>query len=132
MEHALRDVVILGVALAAGLGPVGLLIGLLNRRDRREAALFRAACSAFSGEAIRSDVAIRVRCGLVGRRGVVVVDMRACSPAEVWGAMADLRRLLPPSARLRLEGTMGRSLRTCLTVDRLDAVPAEAGRFAAS
>lgn len=132
MEHALRDVVILGVALAAGLGPVGLLIGLLNRRDRREAALFHTACSAFSGEAIRSDVAIRVRCGLLGHRGVVVVDMRACSPAAVWGAMADLRRLLPPSARLRLEGTMGRSLRTRLTVDRLDAVPAEAGRFAAS
>ncbi len=132
MEHALRDVVILGVTLASGVGPIGLLIGLLNRRDRLEAALFHAACSAFSGEAIRSDVAIRVRCGLFTPRSVVIVDMRACSPAECWEAMTQLRRLLPPSARLRLEGTMGRSLRTRLTVDRLDGTPAEVGRFAAS
>jgi len=130
MEHALRDVVVLGVVLAVGVGPVGVLIRLLNRRDRREAALFRAACAAFSGEAIRSDVAIRVRGGLVTPRSVVIVDMRACSPAEFWEAMTQLRRLLPPSVRLRVEGTMGRSLRTRLTVDRVDVAAAE-GRVAA-
>lgn len=132
MGHVLRDLGMLLVALGAGAGPVGALVALLNLRDRREAALFRVACGAFSSEAVRSDVAIRVRCGLLGRGGVVAVDLRACSPAELWTAMTRLRRVLPPSARLRIEGTMGRSLRTRLTVERLDAPPAGMGSYAAS
>jgi hypothetical protein len=130
MDQALRDVGFLVVALTAGVGPVAVLIGLLNRRDRREAALFRAACAAFSAQALRSDVAVRVRCGLVARRSVVSVDLRACKPAELWEAIARLRQELPSSARLRLDGTMGRAVRTRLTVERVDA-PAELARSSA-
>jgi hypothetical protein len=121
MDQALRDLGILVVTLTVGVGPVAVLIGLLNRRDRREAALFRAACAAFSAQALRSDVAVRVRCGLVARRSVVSVDLRACTPAEFWEAMTRLRQELPSSARLRLDGTMGRAVRTRLTVERVDA-----------
>ncbi len=121
MEQALRDLAVLVVVLAVGVGPVGVLIALLNRRDRREAALLRAACAAFSAQTLRSDVAVRVRCAVLSRRSVVTVDLRACTPAEFWEAMTRLRQGLPPSARLRLDGTMGRSLRTRLTVDRVDA-----------
>jgi len=124
MDQALRDVGFLVVTLTVGVGPVAVLIGLLNRRDRREAALFRAACAAFSAQALRSDVAVRVRCGLVARRSVVSVDLRACTPAEFWEAMTRLRQELPSSARLRLDGTMGRAFRTRLTVERVDG-PAE-------
>ena len=132
MEHALRDIGMLVMALAAGAGPVGALLGLLNLRDRRQAELFRVACAAFSSEAVRSDVAIGVRCRLLGRGGVVAVDLRACSPTEFWGVMGRLRAVLPPSARLRVQGTMGRALRTRLTVERLDAPAAGMGRAAAS
>jgi len=121
MEQALRDVGIFVVALVVGVGPVALLIGLLNRRDRREAALLRAACAAFSAQALRSDVAVRVHSDLLTRRGVVTVDLRACTPAEFWEAMTRLRQGLPPSARLMLEGTVGRAVHTRLTVDRVDA-----------
>jgi hypothetical protein len=132
MEHALREVGMLVMAFLVGAGPVCALLGLLNLRDRREAALFHVACGAFSSETVRSDVAIRVRCRLLRRGGAVAVDLRACSPAEVWGAMARLRAVLPPSARLHVQGTMGRSLRTQLTVERLDAPAAGMGRAAAS
>jgi hypothetical protein len=125
MEQALRDVAILVVSLAMAVGPVAVLIGLLNRRDRREAALFNAACGAFSAQALRSDVVVGVRCGLWSRRSVVTVDLHACAPAEFWEAVTRLRQGLPASARLQLDGTMGPTpFRTRLTVERVDA-PAE-------
>ena len=128
MEQALRDLAVLVVSLAVTVGPVAVLIGLLNRRDRREAALLSAACSAFSGQALRSDVAVGVHSGLWSRRSVVTVDLRACAPGELWEAMTRLRQRLPASARLRLDGTMGRApFRTRLTVERVDA-PAELAR----
>jgi len=127
MEQALRDVGVFVVALATGVGPVALLIGLLNRRDRREAALLRTACAAFSAETLRSDVAVRVRCGVLSPRSAVTVDLRACTPVEFWDAMTRLRQGLPSSARLTVDGTMGRAVHTRLTVDRVDA-PAELAR----
>ena len=128
MGHALREVAILVVSLAVAVGPVAVLIGLLNWRDRRETALFNAARSAFSAQALRSDVAVGVRCGLLSPRSVVTVNLRACPPGELWEAMTRLRQRLPASARLRLDGTMGRApFRTRLTVERVDA-PAELAR----
>ncbi len=120
MEHALRDVALLAVSLVFGLGPVAALVALLNRRDRREGALFADACGAFSGQTLRSDVAIRVRCGLISRRALVTVDLRIWSREEIWDAMTRLRCRLPPWVRLRLDGTMEPALRTRLTVERVE------------
>ncbi len=131
MEQALRDVGMLLMALGVGAGPVAVLAALLNRRDRREAVLFRVACGAFSSEVARSDVAIRVRCRLLRSGGVVAVDLAACSPADVWGTMTRLRAVLPPAARLEVRGTMGRSLPARLTVERLDRRVAGVGSYAA-
>ena len=121
MEHGLRDVAVLAVTLVAGLGPVGVLIALLNRRDRREATLLGAVCAQFSAQTVRSDIAIRVRWALLSRRGAVTVDMRACTREEVWEAIARLRSALPPHVRLRLEGTMDWSLPTRLIVEAVSA-----------
>lgn len=121
MDHALRDVALLALSLTLGVGPVAALAGLLNRRDRRQAALVASVCGTFSGQALRSDVAIRVRCALFSRRAVVTVDLRVWSREEIWEAMTRLRRRLPSSVQLRLDGTMEPALRTRLTVERVDA-----------
>jgi hypothetical protein len=121
MGEPLRQVGVLLVVLALGVGPVAVLIGLLNRRDRREARLFARVCEGLSPQAMRSDVAVRVRCAILGRRSVATVDMQGCAPAQVWEAMARLRGLLPPAVQLRLEAPVDRSLRTRLTVERVDA-----------
>lgn len=121
MEPALRDVSMLAFSLGVWVAPLVALIALLNRRDRREAALFADACGVFSSQSLRSDVAIQVRGRLFSRRAVVTVDMRTGSREEIWDAMTRLRRRLPPWVQLRLDGTMGPALRTRLTVDRVDA-----------
>ncbi len=120
MEHALRDVSMLAFSLVVGVAPVVALVVLLNRRDRRDAALFADACGAFSSQALRSDVAIQVCGRLFSRRAVVTVDMRIGSREEIWDAMTRLRRRLPPRVQLRVDGTMEPALRTRLTVERVD------------
>jgi hypothetical protein len=125
MDEPLRQVAVLGAAVMAGAGPVALLLVMLNRRDRRQARLFVAVCEGFPSEELRSDLAIHVRCGLLGRRAVVTVDMRGCAPRQVWEATARLRGLLPPVVQLRLEGPVDQSMRTRLTVERVDS-PGEA------
>ena len=96
------------------------LIALLNRRDRRCAALLARASTAFSGEALRSDVAVRVECRLFTPASVVTVEMRVWSSDAIWDAVTRLRRALPASARLRIDGILEPALRTRLTVDRLE------------
>jgi hypothetical protein len=121
MEQALRDVSQMAFSLVVSLAPVVALVVLLNRRDRRERALFADACGAFSSQALRSDVAIRVRCRLVSRRALVTVDMPLWSRDELWDCLTRLRRRLPPRVQLRLDGPMEPALHTRLTVDRVDA-----------
>ena len=85
MEHGpMREVTLLVVALAIGVAPFAALIALLNLRDRRCAGLLARASAAFSGEALRSDVAVRVECRLFTPRSVVTVDMRVWSSDAVW------------------------------------------------
>ena len=120
MEHAVRDASMLVLSLALGLAPVVALIALLNRRDRRARALFTDACSAFSSQALRSDVAIGVRCGILFQRAVVTVDMPLASREEFWDCMTRLRRRLPPRVRLHLDGTVEPALHARLIVERVD------------
>jgi hypothetical protein len=124
MEHSpVREVTLLVVALALGVAPFGALIALLNLRDRRCAALLARASTAFSGDALRSDVAVRVECRLFTPASVVTVEMRVWSSDAIWDAVTRLRRALPASARLRIDGTLEPALRTRLTVDRLEPAP---------
>jgi hypothetical protein len=121
MEHGpWRELTLLVVALALGVGPFATLIALLNLRDRRCAALLARASAAFSGEALRSDVAVRVECRLLTPRSVVTVDMRVWSREAIWEAVTRLSGVLPASARLRIDGTLEPALRTRLIVERVE------------
>jgi hypothetical protein len=54
--------------LVLSLGPLAALlavVALQNRRDRRASWLLGIAMSQFSAEALRSDVVVRVRAGLL-------------------------------------------------------------------
>jgi hypothetical protein len=84
MGQALGEILTLGLALGVGVSPIGALIALLNRRDRRAAALHATACAQFPSVALRSDVAIAVRCAVLSRWARVSVDMRACPRDQVW------------------------------------------------
>jgi hypothetical protein len=130
MGQALGEVLALGVVLGVGVGPIGALIALLNRRDRRAAALHVTACAQFSGVVLRSDVAIAVRCAVLSRWARVSVDMRACPRDQLWDAMARLRQALPPSTELRVEGTLGRAIPARWTVEAWHSARAQARRLA--
>jgi len=121
MEHAMRDLVALVAVLAVGVGPVAVVIGLLNRRDRRAATLLGIVCDELPAVALRSDVAIAVRCGLLAGRSTVTVDMWACSPEAVWAAMVRLRRALPAQAELRVVSRLDRGEPTRMTARRVGA-----------
>jgi hypothetical protein len=121
MDHGpMREVTVFVVALVLGVAPFAALIALLNLRDRRCAALLTRASASFSGEALRSDVAVRVECRLFSPASVVTVDMRVWSSEAIWDAVTRLRRALPASARLRIDGMLEPALRTRLTVERLE------------
>ena len=76
----LTNVLSLIVACIVGVGPVALLAVLQNRRDRRAQALFHEVASQLPSEALRSDVALDVRCRLFSRGATVRLDLgRAAS-----------------------------------------------------
>jgi hypothetical protein len=100
----LTNVLSLIVACVVGVGPVALLAVLLNRRDRRAQALFHQVASQLPAEAVRSDVAIGVRCGLLSRRATVRLDLGRAGSAHVWQTAARLRRELPAWVRLEIDG----------------------------
>jgi hypothetical protein len=92
------------VACVVGVGPVALLALLLNRRDRRAQGLVQAVATQLPAEALRSDVALGVRCGLLSRRATVRLDLGRAASSEVWEMAARLRRGLPAWVRLEVDG----------------------------
>jgi len=94
----------LAVACLVGVGPVALVAVLLNRRDRRQLALFHEAARQLQSEALRSDVALRVRCGLLSRAATVQLDLGRSSSRHIWETAAQLRRGLPTWVRLEVDG----------------------------
>ena len=71
----LTNVLSLMVACVVGVGPVALVAVLQNRRDRRAQALFHEVASQLPAEALRSDVALDVRCRLLSRGATVRLDL---------------------------------------------------------
>lgn len=92
------------LACFVGVGPVFLLAILLNRRDRRARALLHLVASQIPAEAMRSDVAVDVRCRLVTHGATVRVDLGGASWPRVWETVARVRRALPPWVRLEVNG----------------------------
>jgi len=100
----LANVFSLLLACLVGVGPVALLAVLQNRRDRRAWALFHEAARQLPSEALRSDIALSVRCGLLTRGATVQLDLGQSSSRHIWETAAQLRRGLPPWVRLEVDG----------------------------
>jgi hypothetical protein len=98
------NVLSLMLACVVGVGPVALAAVLLNRRDRRARALFHEVATQLSSEALRSDVALDVRCGLVSRAATVRLDLGRASSPSIWEIATRLRRGLPARVRLEVSG----------------------------
>jgi hypothetical protein len=100
----LANVLSLVLACVAGVGPIALLAVLQNRRDRRAQTLFHEVAMQLPSEALRSDVALEVRCGLLSRGATVRLDLGRASSPHIWETAARLRRGLPAWVRLEVDG----------------------------
>ena len=100
----LANVLSLVLACVAGVGPIALLAVLQNRRDRRARALFHEVASQLPSEALRSDVALDVRCRLLARGATVRLDLGRASASHIWETAVRLRRGLPAWVRLEVDG----------------------------
>lgn len=104
-------------------GPVVVLVALLNRRDRRQSRLLGTVLKELPPREFRGRVAVHVRCALLSRRSVLTLDMRACSPDEIWQAVGRLSRSLPPSVRLVVDGTPDPQCPATFTVEAASPLP---------
>ena len=78
MDWEIREVGGFVLNLLGSVSVVAALIGLLallNRRDRRQDRLLLLIARQFSGEALRGDIVIDARCGLLSKRAEVRVDI---------------------------------------------------------
>jgi hypothetical protein len=99
-----ESVLSLLAACLAGVGPIMLLALLQNHRDRRAQALVRLVAGQLPSQALRSDVALDVRCRLLSRRATVRLDLRGAPSPRIWETAARLRRELPAWVRLEVDG----------------------------
>jgi hypothetical protein len=100
----LANVLSLMVACVAGVGPIALVAVLQNGRDRRARALFHEVASQLPSEALRSDIALEVRCSLLSRGATVRLDLGRTSSPDIWDTATRLRRGLPAWVRLEVNG----------------------------
>ncbi len=100
----LDSVLSLLVACVLGVGPILLIAVLQNRRDRRVRVLFHEVASQISAEALRSDIAMGVRAGLLSRGATVRLDLGHASSASIWETATRLRRALPAWVRVEVDG----------------------------
>ena len=109
--------------IAMTYGPVVGLLGLLNRRDRRESAMLGSVLTQFASLNFRGRIAAQVRCALFSRRSVVKVNALSCSRDEIWDALARLSRSLPPRVRLVIHVTGDPEFPPTLTIETPDRQP---------
>jgi len=124
------DLQSLGLSLLAGVGPIALLLWLLNRRDRRARALHGLIVDQFSGEALRSEVVVAVRGGLLAPDRVRV-DLRGAPHMPLWETATRLRRVLPARVQLTVEGSTDGAVRFAAPVRvTLESLATPLGRAA--
>ena len=107
-----------GLALGSVALATGLVLVLLNARDRRRdhaASLVLWACSTPS---LRGWIAVSVRAPLVRRRTVVVLDMSACSPDLVWPTLRCVAAVLPREIGLVIDVRVDPELPVTVTLGR--------------
>ena len=80
-------------------GSLLLVLMLLNRRDRRDAAL-RATIGECLPRELDGMVAVSVRLALWGTRARVMLDMESCDPPHTWQVIERLGPRLPRGTTL--------------------------------
>ena len=98
------------------LGPVLGLLLLLNRRDRHRAVLLGLVWERAPRD-LAASIAVQIRCALFSSRGMVTVEMQACTRDEIWEAVARWSPHLPPRVRLVVKGAMDWGRMTDLTLE---------------
>lgn len=96
----------LALALTATVGSIALALGLLNRRDRRKAALIQRVCAELPPVVVRSDLAVEAGGALLLGSEWVKIDLGPRPASEVWAAITRLRRALPARVRLTVDGQL--------------------------
>lgn len=96
---------LLAVFLVTG-GPLLALSWLLDLRDRRQSRLREAVLRHVTAEEVRRRIRVDVRCALFSRKGLVTLDMSACSREEIWEAVTRLSHRLPPRVRVAVFGAL--------------------------
>lgn len=107
---------------AIAVGPIALVLALLNARDRRRDRTVAIVLGVFNRR-LSSVVALEVRARLLSRRTVAVLDMSCCS-GEVWPTIRRLASVLPPDVALVVLTHLDGSVPVAVTLRRPAAQPA--------
>ena len=81
-------------------GAVVILLSLLNWRDRRASRLRHFVLDQLARPELRGRVGVHIQCAVFSRRCVVIVDLLAGTPHEVWNVFTRVASRLPPRVRL--------------------------------
>jgi hypothetical protein len=99
---------VFGIALIFGLPVVWLI--LLNLCDRRITRLSNLVHRALALPSLRGRFTVRIRYPLSSWRSLVVVEVLAGTPHEIWDIFTCLAHVLPPRVTLRVHNVGDRQL----------------------
>lgn len=85
------------------LGPVVLLLMIMNNRDRRESMLFATLLLELNRPHLRGLFTVKIKSRPLWA-DTVVVDLLNCSREQVWNVIEILSAKLPTHARLEVNG----------------------------
>jgi hypothetical protein len=85
------------------LGPVALLLMIMNNRDRRESMLFATVLLELNRPHLRGLFTVKIKSRPLWA-DTVVVDLWNCSREQVWNVIEILSAKLPTHARLEVNG----------------------------
>ena len=116
------------VMLGLTISSPALWLVLLNRRDRRQAAIRSTILDQMGSRDLRGRVAVQVCYGLLSHRSVVTVNVLATSRNEVWEILTRLARHISRHVRPEVTAVTERECLATFTLDaaapkRLPATP---------
>ena len=111
-SSSMIGLVIVGLAI----GPVALVLLLLNARDRRRDRAASVILGACNTPSLRGWVSLRVRASLLSRRAVACLDIPAGAADEVWPTIRRLAASLPPGLTLVVDTRLAGALPVIVTL----------------
>lgn len=89
-------------------GPVIVLLLILDTRDHRESALRSIIYEQLRSPDLRGLFTFKIRHGLLLGNSTVVVNLWDCSKEQIWDTTTRLSMNFPPGVRLVVNGAMDR------------------------